>query len=350
MSGRARNRIAWAGAWSRGHNNTRYAELLPRLANVDRYFVDMHPWWPLRGLRRRIWLPLLSIWMGLRYPLVLATDFRQIRLLRGRVVCDHDDPLFRPEEIRALNAPNVAAVVVTGEAVAKGLADRGLRKDAFVIPQGVSAGSIDPKRVRAIRDCVRRSDREVAAGIHQPHFEFGSELGGGAARQMYAVDSLFEAVARARKKEPRLVLWLVGGASRMVREYAEQNPWVRLLGYQPHAELMDTVAAFDIGVYPRRGDLQGRASIKVLEYMACGVPVVGFDVEEMRIAVNGGAGIAVPSVREFSAALVSLAGDPRRRRRLGINGKRAAAAHDWDRLAREYRILLDRILLAEGNG
>src|SRR4030042_1281793 len=54
------NRIAWAGAWSRVHNNARYEELLPRLTNGDRNYVDMHPWWPIRGLRRRIWLPLLT--------------------------------------------------------------------------------------------------------------------------------------------------------------------------------------------------------------------------------------------------------------------------------------------------
>ncbi len=343
----ARNRIAWAGAWSRGHNNARYEELLPRLTNVDRFYVDMHPWWPMRGIRRRIWLPLLSIGMGFRYPLVLCTDWRQIRLIRSRVVCDHDDPLFGPEEIRALNAPNVVMIVVTSDSVKEKLRERGLKKPVCVIPQGVSAVVPDPRRIQAIRAEGCRSKREVAAGIHQPHFEFLAELRAGTVQEMYAVDPLFEVMERARRKEPRLVLWLVGEPSRRVREYAGRNPWVRLMGYKPHAEIMETVAAFDIGLYPRKADLMGRTSIKVLEYMVCGVPVVGFDVEEMRVASDGQAGVAAGNSREFSSALVSLAGDARRRARLGRNGRKAAAEHDWELLAGEYRKLLEQFSVVE---
>jgi glycosyltransferase involved in cell wall biosynthesis len=342
MSRPARNRIAWAGVWSRGHNNARYAELLPRLTNVDRHYVDLHPWWPLRGFRRRIWLPLLAVWLGFRYPLMFSTDWRQLRLIRTRAVCDHDDPLFRPEEVRALNASHVAAVVVTSESVKRKIVECGLSRPVHVIPQGVPTGVPDPRRIRGIRAEGCRSNREVVAGIHQPHFEFLAELDAGTAQRMYAVEPMLDALERARRREPRLVLWLVGEPSRMVREYAARNPWVRLLGYKPRSGLMEYVSAFDIGLYPRTVDLMGRASIKVLEYMACGVPVVGFDVEEMAVAVEGRAGIAVKDPPGFSSALVSLAGDAGRRSRLGRNGRRAAAAYDWDLLARQYRDLLER--------
>jgi glycosyltransferase involved in cell wall biosynthesis len=344
MTSQSGNHIAWAGAWSREHNNARYAELLPRLDTVDRYYVDMHPWWPVRGFRRRIWLPLLARWLGIRYPLILCTDWRQIKLIRNRVVCDHDDPLFGAEEIRELNRSNVAAVVVTSDSVSKKLSELGLRKPVSVIPQGVAVKTADAKRVRAIRDVWCASKREVVAGLHQPHFEFSEELPTGFGQQMYAVDPLLEAVERARKKDPRLVLWLVGQPSRKVREYAGGNSWIRLLGYKRRPELTEYVSAFDIGLYPRTLDLMGRASIKVLEYMACGVPVVGFNVEEMKPVLESKSGIAARDAAAFAAGLVALARGKTLRLQMGARGKKASGAYRWELLSKKYLALLDSCL------
>jgi glycosyltransferase involved in cell wall biosynthesis len=347
MTGAARNQIAWAGAWSREHNNSRYEELLPRLSNVDRYYVDMHPWWPIRGLRRRIQLPLLTVWLGIRYPLILSTDWRSIASIRSRVILDHDDPLYTVAELRALNAANVAAVVVTSESVKRRLSESGVRNPVHVIPQGVAIRPVDEKRVRAIQAAWRKSAGEIVAGIHQPRFDYSDELTAGA-QQMYAVDELLALVEHARKKLPQMVLWLVGEPSAKVKEYAGRNPWVRLVGYQRRSDLMEYVSAFDIGLYPRTLDLKGRASIKVLEYMACGVPVVGFNVEEMSPALDSKSGIAALDASDFSAQLVALAKDPGRRSQLGRNGRKAAAVFDWDALAAQYRTLLDQFGLAEG--
>jgi glycosyltransferase involved in cell wall biosynthesis len=343
MTGRTRNRVAWAGAWHYAHNNPRQEELLPRLSNVDRFFVRLSPFWPLRGIQRRIWLPVLVRWLGIRYPLIYCTDWRQIRTVRARVVCDHDDPIFSAPEIAALNLPNVAAVVATTDLVRKNLRAAGVRHPIEVVPQGVTIGTVDPERVRALRQNYSPDPDEVIVGLHQPHFDYASELTAGSTGQMYAVDHLFEAMQLARGKDPRLVLWLVGRQSAKVGAFAAERPWVRLIGYQPRAALMEYVSAFNIGVYPRTLDLKGRSSVKVLEYMACGVPVVGFDVEEMRIASEGGAGIMAEDVTAFANALVALAGDRARRDRMGASGKRTARSYDWDNLSEAYRKLLDRL-------
>jgi len=106
---------------------------------------------------------------------------------------------------------------------------------------------------------------------------------------------------------------------------------------------MEYVSVFNIGVYPRILDLKGRSSVKVLEYMACGIPVVGFDVEEMRIAVEADAGITVPDINSFASAFVTIGEDQARRARLGANGIRTALLFDWDILSDVYRTLLDRL-------
>ncbi len=343
MTGRAKNRIAWAGGWHYAHNNQRYEELIPRLSNVDRYYVNLPRFWPLRGIRRRIWLPLLVRWLGMRYPLIFCTDWRQIGPVRARVVCDLDDPVFSAQEIAALNHPNVAAIVTTTDLVRKNLQAAGVRSPIEVIPQGATIRRADPERVRVLRRKFSPDQGEVIVGLHQPHFDFASELPPGPAGQMYAVDPLIEAMQLARSKDPRLVLWLVGEPSAKVAAFAAQHPWVRLIGYQPRVTLMEYVSAFEIGVYPRPLDLQGRSSIKVMEYMACGVSVIGFRVEEMRIASESDAGIAVLDVRSFAEALASLAGDRARREQMGANGKRTARSYDWDILSDVYRNLLDRL-------
>jgi glycosyltransferase involved in cell wall biosynthesis len=343
MTGRNGNRIAWAGAWHFAHNNPRYEELIPRLTNVDRYIVPLSPFWPLRGVQRRIRLPLLVRWLGVRYPLYFCTDWRQIRTVRCRVVVDHDDPVFSVPEIAALNLPNVAAVVTTTELVRKNLIAAGVRSPIEIVPQGVAIGRVDPDRVLAIRRQYSPDPEEIVVGLHQPHFDFASELPPGPAGQMYAVDTLLEAMQTAREKDPRLVLWLVGRPSAKVGAYAAGNSWVRMIGYQPRTALMEFVSAFDLGAYPRTLDLKGRSSVKVLEYVACGVPVIGFDVDEMRIATAGGAGIAVDGVAAFAQTLESLARDPARRKRMGANGKQTALPYDWDALSGTYRKLLDRL-------
>ncbi len=342
MTGRAKNRIAWVGGWHYAHNNQRYEELIPRLSNVDRFYVRLPRFWPLRGIRRRIWLPLLVRWVGTRYPLLFCTDWRQIRMVRARVVCDLDDPVFSVEEISALNLPNVAAVVTTTELVRKNLREAGVRSPIEVIPQGVAIGRVDPDRVRAIRRQYSPDPGEVIVGLHQPHFDFASELPFGSVEQMYAVDNLLDAMMMAREENPRLVLWLVGRPSPKVGAFAADHSWVRLIGYQRRAELMEYVSAFNIGAYPRILDLKGRSSVKVLEYMAYGVPVVGFDVEEMRGIVQAGAGIVAPDVPSFTAALISLGANPQQRMRMGELGKQAAAPNHWDILSERYGVLLEQ--------
>jgi glycosyltransferase involved in cell wall biosynthesis len=334
------NRVAWTGAWSREHNNPRYAELMPRLTNVDRFYIDMHPWWPLRGIRRRLQLPLLSFVLGRLYPLMLCTDWRQIRLFHAPCVVDHDDPVYAREELAALSRPNVALIVVTTDGVRERLRAAGIKKRIEIIPQGIVPPVVENARIVKIRSQWMDSEKEIVVGLHQPHFEFADELGGPSIQQMYAVNDLFSVMECAHGLAPHLSLWLVGKPSLRVVEYARTHPWVKLLGYHDRSELMDYVSAFDIGIYPRRGDVGGRASVKVLEYMACGIPVVGFDVEEMRIASDQGAGVTA-NLDSFHEQIVALASEPDQRKIFGNQGKKISSQYAWDVLAGEYKTLLE---------
>ncbi|OGO46338.1 MAG: hypothetical protein A2Z30_07025 [Chloroflexi bacterium RBG_16_64_43] len=329
--------MAWCGVWSRDHNNVRYSELLPRLAAVDKYYVHLSQWWPLRGVQRRIWQPLRVRFLARRYSTLLCTAWWQARLFSGRVVIDLDDPVFSAREIAALGEGNVACVVVTTERVRARLREAGLRTPIEVIPQGVATDRIDAQRVREIREGWRQPGVEVIAGLHQPHFELARELPDRNLARMYAVDRLLEAFAKVVQEESQARLCLVGRPSAGVEAFAASHAWLRLTGYVPHEQVLNYVSAFDIGLFPREVDAGGWGSIKLLEYMACGVPVVGTRVNEMEEVLLAKAGVRAENWDDFALWVKRLCREDPLRMAFGECGRAYASEHSWAAVAEQYQ-------------
>ena len=105
-----------------------------------------------------------------------------------------------------------------------------------------------------------------------------------------------------------------------------------------------TAASFDLAVYARTQD-QGIQAAKVGEFIGLGVPTVSYDYEVTANLRETGAGVLVPTPREFVNALVRLAEDDAARGELSSAARRAGAALDWDVLAKRYEEeILDRWL------
>ena len=114
-------------------------------------------------------------------------------------------------------------------------------------------------------------------------------------------------------------------------------------GRIPREEVLSYVAACDIALYPRTAD-EGYQASKIIEYMGCGVPTVSYDYEVTADLRDAGAGLLVRTPREFVEAVERLAKDEALRHELQAAARAAAAARDWDLLAREYEAVLDRHL------
>ncbi len=85
------------------------------------------------------------------------------------------------------------------------------------------------------------------------------------------------------------------------------------------------LASSHIGIAPMRDDdwSRGKCALKVLQYMAAGLPVVSSKAgANAEVIVDGETGFLVSTTAEWAARIAQLAGDGELRRRLGEAGRR----------------------------
>ena len=92
----------------------------------------------------------------------------------------------------------------------------------------------------------------------------------------------------------------------------------------------------DLGLFPNR--CEGGTNLVLMEYMACGKPIVatrtdGFEVLEENLA---GLLVSPEDQHEFADALNRLISNPQLRRKMGENGRRHIIENrSWESVARE---------------
>lgn len=114
------------------------------------------------------------------------------------------------------------------------------------------------------------------------------------------------------------------------------DSWVDLPGWLPEGKVFSYLASADLGLDTT---LQDEISpVKVLEYMAFGLPFVAFDVAETR-AVGRGASVLVPpaDVESYARQVVALLNDAARRSEIGEVGReRVRADLAWEQQSAAY--------------
>jgi len=273
-----------------------------------------------------------------RYLFCTTDELRHIPRFDGTIIVDDDDPSFTAEHLALLNYPNVAVVVTPTELLRQRLLKEGLRKPCLVIPSGVDFSSLDPTRVASIRRRLKDDETRLVVGFALPRIYTNEDLGAEAGEKaLRSISFLCGAMEMVWEEMPDVELWLMGRPSRSVRSYAKAHSQVKLLGYVRHSDVLDYFTNFDIAVYPRLMDVGGRHSIKLLESMACGIPVVSTDVSESFLVQESGAGLISSGVEDFAGNILRLAKDATLRERLGQKGREFAKPFNWDVLAERYR-------------
>jgi glycosyltransferase involved in cell wall biosynthesis len=343
------DRVALLSIWFRGHNNPRYAELLPRLGRLDACLLRLPEARIPRGVGFRAFTrskPLLLRTVfpraARRYANLLALDFEQLPVWPRATVMDADDPMFTPREIRLMQSPSLRAYVVTAESAARRYESLGVERPWVVVPQGVNLSAATPK-LRAAA-AARKQPGDVVLGWMAAHLLTDGDTG--ADNPLYNVDHLLELWDDVHARVPHAQLWLVGGPSDRLRARLAGRDDVLLLGRLPRAEALATAAAFDVAPYARTAD-QGIRAAKVSELIGLGVPTVSYDYEVTANLRETGAGVLVQDARSFVDAVATLLTDDVARAKLADAARRAGRDLDWDVLARRYAdAVLDRYLPA----
>lgn len=112
--------------------------------------------------------------------------------------------------------------------------------------------------------------------------------------------------------------------------------WVTFPGWLPEADVFAYLATADLGIDT---SMQVEVSpVKVMEYMALGLPVVCFDLRESRMLAEGAGVFVQPGdIDELASTVVALLDDPVERKDLGVEGRRRITEElAWERQTPVY--------------
>jgi glycosyltransferase involved in cell wall biosynthesis len=243
--------------------------------------------------------------------------------LRFRSLAD-PEPLREQERrlLRSADAVFVVSEALRGYAVASGTNPERVR----VVPNGVDHEAF----ARRADDCVRRrlglTDQVVVGFV-------------GSLKPWHGVSDLIRAFASL----PHSISLLVVGdgperpAIEAAVEAARIDDRVRLTGRIPHADVPAYLQAMDVGVAPyRRQPMFYFSPLKVVEYLAAGLPVVATSQGELDELI-GSAGLLVApgSVAALAAALHRLVTNPALRASMSGCARARVADRSWDRVVEQ---------------
>jgi glycosyltransferase involved in cell wall biosynthesis len=229
-------------------------------------------------------------------------------------------------------APIVATTVSVASVALREMAMKyGARKKMVVdAPVGADLQEFDRRRDRSF-------DYPHVPGVKQWVLYVGQLEGAN-----YA-SLLIDAVRSIGKLRKDVALLIVGGGfgkESLEKQAAEAGVADRIFftGYVPHESIPAIMSRADVAIACLENTRSARAKspLKVVEYMAAGLPVVGTDVGEIPRMLEG-SGIIVPpdAPRAIAEAVIDLLGDEERRKSLGKMARnKVLTKYNWDASAK----------------
>jgi len=208
----------------------------------------------------------------------------------------------------------------------------------------IERGGVDPGRVFVVRSSpdparIHRVEPDPSLRDRRPHLvaylgTMGSQDG---------VDLFVAAAQRIVQARPGQVRFVAMGGGPMLEQLREQvrdeglDADVTFTGRVPDEEVRRVLSTADVAVSPDpANDFNEYCTMnKTLEYMAVGVPVVAFDLEETRVSAADAALYATPNdASELAGLVLELLDNPERRAVMGAVGQeRVAGELSWSNSA-----------------
>jgi glycosyltransferase involved in cell wall biosynthesis len=279
------------------------------------------------------------------------------KLLGAAVIVDQRD--LMPEVLAQRverPAPAVTAVLRWLERRTQRVADRTICVNDYLRERLIEAGA-DHERVTIVRNgpVLSHVRAAVAEESHREGLSFLCCWAGKMGRQD-RLDLVLEAVrCVVQDLGVRDVKFVFLGDGECLDETSRAasrlglDPWVSFPGWVPESTVFSYLATAHLGI---DASLQEEVSpVKVMEYMAFGVPFVSFDLRETR-ALGGDAGAYVPpgDVPALAREMVALLGDPHRRAEMGrIGRQRVADDLAWEHQATKYVAVVRQLCRGESS-
>ena len=219
---------------------------------------------------------------------------------------------------------NSADLIITVNPLVRGwLLDCGFSEATVVL----NSNGVDTDFMKKIRPQKRTIDGVFLGRIHPSK----------------GIDDLVAAWALVEERRPGSKLTIIGDASqktmeRLTFEIARRNLDIELTGFLQEEAAFSTLKSACVFVFPSYEEGFG---IAILEALACGVPVVAYDLPAYRQIFDGKL-IRVPlgNVAELANQVIHLLENPEVGTRLGLEGMRLAAKYDWQEIANKELSLM----------
>lgn len=262
------------------------------------------------------------LWVHCELFPYLPGVFERLAFRPGRpVVFDYDDAIFHMYDSLPLLRSKLRPLIAGSAAVSAGneyLADyaRRLNGNVHVVPTVVDTDCYVPEQ-------GRQSGAPVIGWI-------GSPSTWPYVRQILPIVEELCRGGRAR--------FLVIGAGKQAE--ADRFPGMELREWTERSEVAD-VQSMDIGIMPLSDDrwARGKSGYKLVQYMACGLPViaspVGVNTEMVGEGLNG---FLASTADQWRHALYRLTEDSDLRSRMGMEGRKVAIS-DYSLAAHAPRIV-----------
>lgn len=248
------------------------------------------------------------------FPYIPAVAERMLRWLGKRYVVDYDDAIFHNYDLsgnpvlRRFLGRKIDAVMRCASCVVAG--------NDYLAGRAKTAGASCVELVPTVVDATRYDSKEslkkgcpVIGWIGSP------------STQNYVVDIAPVLTSLCQKHNARMLL--IGASADVASEFpgldVEVVPW-------SEASEADLIAGIDIGIMPLADGPweKGKCGYKLIQYMACGIPVIASPVGvNVDIVSASQCGLLAANSAEWEIALAKLLESPAQRLQLGRAGRKA---------------------------
>ncbi|MDA3878359.1 MAG: glycosyltransferase family 4 protein [Halothiobacillus sp.] len=248
------------------------------------------------------------------FPYMPAFAERVLHWLGKRYVVDYDDAIFHNYDLsgnpvlRRVLGRKIDVVMRYASCVVVG--------NDYLASRAKAAGAVRVEQVPTVVEATRYSPSVSSLAACPVIGWIGSP-----STQSYVVDIAQVLTSLCQTHDARLLL--VGASADIVSEFpglnVEVEPW-------SEASEVELIAKMDIGIMPLPDGPweKGKCGYKLIQYMACGIPVVASPVGvNVEIVGTSQCGLLADNVAEWEATLAQLLESSALRQQLGRAGRQA---------------------------